>query len=99
MGQDVFYVSLTPRDLEPLGVFTARALLPDFQPIWFGSGERRLGRPASLRTAVPAGPAGRARRPRLAQSAASPNRLRAAVMFRADHPLAWTFHRGTSRWL
>ena len=19
-------------------------------------------------------------------------------MFRADHPLAWTFHRGTSRW-
>jgi ribosomal protein S12 methylthiotransferase accessory factor len=43
VGQDILYVNLTPRDLEPLGLFTARALLPGFQPIWFGRGERRLG--------------------------------------------------------
>lgn len=43
VGQDVLYVNLTPRDLEPLGLFTVRALLPGFQPIWFGRGERRLG--------------------------------------------------------
>jgi ribosomal protein S12 methylthiotransferase accessory factor len=42
-GQEVLYVNLTPRDLEPLGLFTARALLPGFQPIWFGDEERRLG--------------------------------------------------------
>ncbi len=42
-GQDVLYVNLTPQDLEPLGLFTVRALLPGFQPIWFGHGERRLG--------------------------------------------------------
>jgi ribosomal protein S12 methylthiotransferase accessory factor len=43
MGQEVLYVNLTPRDLEPLCLFTVRALLPGFQPIWFGRGERRLG--------------------------------------------------------
>ncbi len=43
VGQDVLYVNLTSRDLEPLGVFTARAILPGFQPIWFGHHERRLG--------------------------------------------------------
>ena len=41
--QDVLYVNLTPPDLEPLGFFTARAILPGFQPIWFGHGEQRLG--------------------------------------------------------
>jgi ribosomal protein S12 methylthiotransferase accessory factor len=44
-SQDVLYVNLTPRDLEPLGLFTVRAILPGFQPIWFGHGERRLGGP------------------------------------------------------
>jgi ribosomal protein S12 methylthiotransferase accessory factor len=43
VGQDVLYVNLTPRDLEPFGLFTVRALLPGFQPIWFGRGQRRLG--------------------------------------------------------
>lgn len=43
VGQDVLYVNLTPRDLEPLGLFTARAVLPGFQPVWFGRSERRLG--------------------------------------------------------
>jgi ribosomal protein S12 methylthiotransferase accessory factor len=42
-GQDVLYFNLTPPDLEPLRVFTARAIVPGFQPIWFGRGERRLG--------------------------------------------------------
>jgi thiazole/oxazole-forming peptide maturase SagD family component len=42
-GQDALYINLTPRDLEPLGLFTVRALLPSFQPIWFGHHERRLG--------------------------------------------------------
>jgi ribosomal protein S12 methylthiotransferase accessory factor len=41
--QDLLYVNLTPPDLEPLGLFTARVLLPGFQPIWFGERERRLG--------------------------------------------------------
>lgn len=43
VGQDLLYVNLTPRDLQPLGVFAARALIPRFVPIWFGQAERRLG--------------------------------------------------------
>ena len=43
VGQDVVYVNLTSCDLEPLGLHTARAILPGFQPISFGVGERRLG--------------------------------------------------------
>ncbi len=42
-GQDVLYVNLTPRDLAPLGLHAARVILPGFQPIWFGDGERRMG--------------------------------------------------------
>ncbi len=41
--QDVLYVNLTSPDVEPLGLYTARAILPGFQPIWFGRHERRLG--------------------------------------------------------
>jgi ribosomal protein S12 methylthiotransferase accessory factor len=40
---DILYVNLTPPDLEPLGLFSARAVLPEYQPIWFGRRERRLG--------------------------------------------------------
>lgn len=47
-GQEVAYVNLTPRDLEPLNLFTARAVLPGFQPIWFGHHEARLGGPRAL---------------------------------------------------
>lgn len=43
IGGDMVYVNLTPPDLEPLGLFSARAVLPGFQPIWFGHAERRLG--------------------------------------------------------
>jgi ribosomal protein S12 methylthiotransferase accessory factor len=42
VGQDVVYVNLTSPDVEPLGVHTARAVLPGFQPIWFGANEPRL---------------------------------------------------------
>jgi ribosomal protein S12 methylthiotransferase accessory factor len=42
-GQELLYVNLTAPDMEPLGLFTARAVVPGFQPIWFGDGERRLG--------------------------------------------------------
>lgn len=42
VDQDVLYVNLTPPDMAALGLHTARALLPGFQPIWFGRGERRL---------------------------------------------------------
>jgi len=42
-GGDMLYVNLTPPDLEPLGLFSARAVIPGFQPIWFGRSERRLG--------------------------------------------------------
>ena len=47
-GQDVIYVNLTPLDLAPLHLFTARAVLPGFQPIWFGHHEARLGGPRAL---------------------------------------------------
>lgn len=43
VGQDVLYVDLTPADMASLGLFTARVVVPGFQPIWFGRGERRLG--------------------------------------------------------
>jgi ribosomal protein S12 methylthiotransferase accessory factor len=74
--QEVLYVNLTPPDLEPLGLHTARAILPGFQPIWFGRGERRLGGsrlfelPRRLRAPR------RAVHPRFAQSPSSSDRLR-----------------------
>ena len=45
VGQEVVYVNLTSADVEPLGLYTARAVLPGFQPIWFGQQERRLAGP------------------------------------------------------
>lgn len=42
-GMEILYVNLTPPDMESLGIYTARAILPHFQPIWFGREERRLG--------------------------------------------------------
>ncbi len=42
-GSDLLYVNLTPPEMGALGLFTARAILPDFQPIDFGHRERRLG--------------------------------------------------------
>ncbi len=42
-GQEALYVNLTSPELEPLGLFAARAILPGYQPIWFGRRERRLG--------------------------------------------------------
>ncbi len=41
--QDVLYFDLTPPDMRALGVYTARVVLPGYQPIWFGREERRLG--------------------------------------------------------
>jgi ribosomal protein S12 methylthiotransferase accessory factor len=40
---DLLYVNLTPPDMAALGLYTARAILPGFQPIDFGWKERRLG--------------------------------------------------------
>jgi ribosomal protein S12 methylthiotransferase accessory factor len=40
---DLLYVNLTPLDMAELGLYTARAILPGFQPIDFGWKERRLG--------------------------------------------------------
>jgi ribosomal protein S12 methylthiotransferase accessory factor len=42
-GHDLLYVNLTPPDMAELGLYTARAILPGFQPIDFGWKERRLG--------------------------------------------------------
>jgi ribosomal protein S12 methylthiotransferase accessory factor len=39
----LLYVNLTPPDMARLGLYTARAILPTFQPIDFGWKERRLG--------------------------------------------------------
>lgn len=41
-GQDLLYVDLTPPDMRALGLWTARAIVPGFQPIDFGWLERRL---------------------------------------------------------
>jgi hypothetical protein len=41
--QEVLYFDLTPPEMESLSIFTARVVVPDFQPIWFGRGERRIG--------------------------------------------------------
>ena len=42
-NHDLLYVNLTPPDIAELGLYTARAILPGFQPIDFGWKERRLG--------------------------------------------------------
>lgn len=42
-GHDLLYVDLTPPEMAELGLYTARAILPGFQPIDFGWKERRLG--------------------------------------------------------
>ncbi|KAB7741885.1 TOMM precursor leader peptide-binding protein [Nostocoides sp. F2B08] len=42
-GHDVLYANLTPPDMAGLGLHTARVIVPEFQPISFGRGERRLG--------------------------------------------------------
>jgi ribosomal protein S12 methylthiotransferase accessory factor len=42
-GGDILYCNLTPPDMAALGLYTARVLLPGFQPIDFGWSERRLG--------------------------------------------------------
>jgi len=42
-NKDLVYLNLTPPDMENLGLYTARAILPGFQPIDFGWKERRLG--------------------------------------------------------
>ena len=42
-GSDLIYCNLTPLDMEKIGLFTARAILPDFQPIHFGWKHIRMG--------------------------------------------------------
>ena len=42
VGQELAYVNLSSPDLEPLALYAARAVLPSFQPIWFGHQEPRL---------------------------------------------------------
>jgi ribosomal protein S12 methylthiotransferase accessory factor len=41
--QDVIYIDLSAPELKPLGLHCVRAILPDYQPIWFGYREPRLG--------------------------------------------------------
>ncbi len=43
IGKEVCYFDVTPADMALLGLYTARAIIPDFQPIHFGAHERRLG--------------------------------------------------------
>lgn len=42
-GDEVLYCDLTPPDMRALGLYTARVIVPGFQPIHFGRRERRLG--------------------------------------------------------
>jgi ribosomal protein S12 methylthiotransferase accessory factor len=42
-ASELIYVNLTPSDMQALGFYTVRAILPQFQPIDFGWAERRLG--------------------------------------------------------
>jgi hypothetical protein len=40
---DWIYYNLTPCDLEPYGLYTARVIISEFQPIYFGTQNIRLG--------------------------------------------------------
>jgi ribosomal protein S12 methylthiotransferase accessory factor len=42
-GTEVLYCNLTTEDVGQRGLHVARVLIPDFQPIYFGEAERRLG--------------------------------------------------------
>jgi ribosomal protein S12 methylthiotransferase accessory factor len=42
-GSDLIYCNLTPPDMEKIGLFTARVIIPDFQPIHFGWKHIRMG--------------------------------------------------------
>jgi ribosomal protein S12 methylthiotransferase accessory factor len=42
LGHDLVMINLTPPDMEKLGLYTARAIIPGFQPIYFGQREKRL---------------------------------------------------------
>lgn len=42
-GSDLIYSNLTPPDMEKLGLYTARVIIPDFQPIHFGWKNIRMG--------------------------------------------------------
>ncbi|HWK03526.1 MAG TPA: TOMM precursor leader peptide-binding protein [Puia sp.] len=42
-GSDLIYCNLTPPDMEKIGLFTARAIIPDYQPIHFGWKHIRMG--------------------------------------------------------
>ena len=44
-GHELIYCNLTVPDMERFNLFTARAIIPGFQPIDFGWKERRLGGP------------------------------------------------------
>jgi ribosomal protein S12 methylthiotransferase accessory factor len=50
-GSELICVDLTTPDMAALGLYTARAIVPDYQPIFFGQKEMRLahGRLARLR--------------------------------------------------
>ncbi len=43
VGSDLIYYDLTPPDMRALGIYTARAILPELQPIHFGADKIRLG--------------------------------------------------------
>lgn len=40
---DLIYYNLTPPEMEKLGLYTVRAIIPDMQPIHFGTNNIRLG--------------------------------------------------------
>jgi len=42
-GHELIYFDLTPHDMKRLGLYTARAIIPDFQPVDFGVHQLRLG--------------------------------------------------------
>ncbi len=43
IGSDLIYYNLTPPEMEKLHLFTARAVIPQLQPIHFGASKIRLG--------------------------------------------------------
>ena len=104
-GADLLYVDLTPPDLAPYSLHAARVIIPDFQPIDFGwrgaasvatASTSCHGRSASPRR-------GRRRRGSTPTRTRSPDTIppepnRSVPLFRDRHPLAWAFHRNTSRW-
>ena len=103
VAPDVLAVDVTPPDVAGLGVSVVRGLVPGFVPIWFGADQARLGgrRLLEMPSRIGSAPAARAVwtscQPRSAPPGMRPEDDDEPSTFRTDQPLAWMYHRGSTR--